>query len=70
MGTKDYLLQQTAFQKRVSTSGPPLVSRTASTTKSFCVNIKQGYNIWNCIFSVRGYGQVQKENGETIKIHR
>jgi hypothetical protein len=25
MGTKDYLLQQTAFQKRVSTSGPPLV---------------------------------------------
>jgi hypothetical protein len=26
MGTKDYLLQETAFQKRVSTSGPPLVS--------------------------------------------
>jgi hypothetical protein len=25
MGTKNYLLQQTAFQKRVSTSGPPLV---------------------------------------------
>jgi hypothetical protein len=27
MGTKDYLLQQTAFQKRVSTSGPPLVRK-------------------------------------------
>jgi hypothetical protein len=32
MGTKDYLLQQTAFQKRVSTSGPvlPLLDKVYS----------------------------------------
>jgi hypothetical protein len=35
MDTKDYLSQQTAFQKRVSTSGPPLVRPPTSEKLNF-----------------------------------